>query len=554
MRSLLKYVSILGVTATTLALTACSGQPDFDVTLDNGNELAIETDYIQLTNQEMFEFVAGGYVNWINPGVSIILDWADSIILSDLVEIDEDELQERFESRFINETSFDDIAFGEEADETEEEEAEEEEDGINEDDLQERLITEGFDSVDAYLANIRLEMMREQFVYDAVEISEEEIQERFDELFPLDEETDAIDEADDETNDEFEEVENEETFEDERPTLEDERENIEDFLRNEVLQDPTFERQTLANLRVESGLTIYSSYFATRYENFLDTWGVEDIDVTTGYNTNSVIASLENQALTTDELFTTVIAQFALGTPSQLLDHIDLNTLDEIYDTDLNVVRTNLNQAKINMNEWFFQQMEMRGLLTEQQIFDSFILSHLQELAFEDNITLSDERIQELHDEYVPNRDIQYILVGDYDVATDLIERLQDASDDDVLELFTEFITEYGGNDLGTLTIPTHMPQEFEVVAFDLEENQFTTTPVETELGYYIIFVSNIEPYPSLRRIRQNEMERLQNSPEHLANLMFDIRERHNIRFHNEQLQVQYDTIAVQTRRNVEEE
>ena len=551
MKSLLKYVGIFGITATTLALTACSGQPDFDVTLDNGNELAIETDHIQLTNQEMFELVAGGYVNWINPGVSTILDWADYIILSDLVEIDEDELQDRFESRFREDDTFDENIFDEGDIDEDASDNDPDEDLFDEEELQEILITEGFDSLDAYLANIRLELMREQLVYDSVEIPEEDILERFYEMFmPEDDDNDDneydssdVDYAVDESEDE-----------EEIPTFEDERDDIEDFLRNEILQDPTFEQQTLADLRVEAGLTIYSSYFATRYENFLDSWGVENIDVAAEQNTNSIIASINEHDLTTDELFDTVIAQFALGNTSQLLNYIDLNTLSEIYDADLDTVRADLNQAKINMNEWFFPQMEARGLITEQQIYDSFLLSHLQDLAFDENITLSDERVQELHNEYVPSRDIQYILVDDYDAATDLISTLQDVNDDEVSGVFAGLIAEYDGNFLGSITIPSNMPQEFEYVAFELEEGEFTTSPVETELGYYVIFASNVQPIPSLREIRQNEMDRLRNTPRYFDNVMFDFRESHNIRFHNEQLQIQYNTIELANRRSVEEE
>jgi len=291
MRSLLKCASMIGIASVTLIMTACNSQPNFDVTLDNGNQVAIESDYLQITNQEMFEFVAGGHVNWTNSGVSTILDWADYLILSELVTIDDVALQLEFENRFQDDA--DDNA------------------GVLDDArLQERLIIEGFDNVDDYKANIRLQMMRDEFVADSVEISEEEILARFEEVFLAVDENE-LDEDTDELGEELPE-----------PSLEDERAGIEDFLRNSVLQNPAFAQQTLATLRTTADLTIHSSYFATRYEDFLENWSVDDVNVISESNDSEIIASINGHDLTVDELFTTIVQRFAFGNNSQLLNYI----------------------------------------------------------------------------------------------------------------------------------------------------------------------------------------------------------------------------------------
>ena len=525
MRSLLKCASMIGIASVTLIMTACNSQPNFDVTLDNGNQVAIESDYLQITNQEMFEFVAGGHVNWTNSGVSTILDWADYLILSELVTIDDVALQLEFENRFQDDA--DDNA------------------GVLDDArLQERLIIEGFDNVDDYKANIRLQMMRDEFVADSVEISEEEILARFEEVFLAVDENE-LDEDTDELGEELPE-----------PSLEDERAGIEDFLRSSVLQNPAFAQQTLATLRTTADLTIHSSYFATRYEDFLENWSVDDVNVISESNDSEIIASINGHDLTVDELFTTIVQRFAFGNNSQLLNHINLNTLNEIYaDADPAVVRANLNQAKVNMNTWFFPQMEMRGLLTEQQIYDFFFLSHLQERAFDDNFSLTDEDVAELQANFPQTRNIQYILVDDYDVANEIIAVLQETDAEEISNVLFDYMIEHEGNFLDTLTAPPidGMPEAFDDAAFALEMNEFTTTPVATENGYYIIFNSDISEIPSLSEIRQDETARLRESVQYMESLMINFRASQNLRFSDPQIQAQYDAVVEQNRRDIDD-
>ena len=562
MRSLLKYASMLGFAITILSLTACSGQPNFDVTLDNGSDLAVETNYTQLTNQEMFELVAGGYLGGINPGVLTILNWADDIILSDLVEIDEESLEQE---REMVESFFDE-----------------------ESELQEFLTTQGFDDLDAYLATFRLSLMREQAAFDAAaaQIDEDDILEIYNTYFAAN-----VDESDEDA-DEDEDSDFEDDIEDDVQTFEDLRDSIEEVLINEILQEPEFEPEVLANLRAEAGLTIYSSYFATRYENFLSSLGFNDIDVATGNNNDSVVASINGQYLTSDEMFDMVVAQFALN--GQLLDYIDRNILNEIYNIDRDVIRTNVSQAKINMGDWFYLQMEAQGLFTERQIFNHFLLGHLQSLVFDENfLPISDERLQELYELHVegltatfeaentPERGVRHILISEDDertldeareLAEYLIAQLQEADADEVEALLSELAEEYStcpssenGGDLGIFGLG-RMVSEFEEATFALELYEFTTEPVETVHGFHVIYLYYIEELdvetdlsiPTFEEVRatliENETQRIQMNQHYFANVMFDIREDHNIRFHNERLQLQYDTVVEQTRRRIDED
>ena len=504
MKSIFKYATAAATVLITLALTGCSNQPDFDVQLSNGNDVVIELDGFSMTNQDLLTLLASGSVNGQNPGVSVILDWVDSMILPDLVEIDESQVDSQRAAL----------------------------EELDADDLEAILIASGFFDVDDLLASTRLELMRTQAVHDSAVYTEEELYEVFNELF-------APSEDDDEEVQTFEEV----------------RDNLENFLITERISAPGYTESTLARLREEAGMIIYSEYLATRYTNFLNAEFTGELDIPTSTSSTTIASVNTNNSveyLTLEDFFATVINRFALRENSRLFDHLDLHVLDEIYSVNQRTITDDITRSKMNLLDWFYPQMEFMGLYSEEAIFDWFWLNHLQNLALDDHITLSDERVEYLHTNYTPARETSHILVDDYDLALELITRLQAASTDELNDLFAELAVEYStcgsapeGGTLGRLAIPSGMVQEFE-----LAQGSFSTTPVETQFGYHIIFVDDFDQLPSLATIRTQEMERLRESPEYLAGIMFTLRAEHNIVFQNELLQSRYNILLESSRRN----
>ncbi|MCL2560619.1 MAG: peptidylprolyl isomerase [Turicibacter sp.] len=540
MKSLLKYIGLLTIAATTLVLTACGGS-SFDVTLDNGSHVIIETDSIEITNQELLEMIATSGVG-LNMANSTILDWADYIMLADLVEIDESQITMQVEMVQM---------------------------GLSDAEFAELLLVHGFVDLDAYIREVRLGLMRQQAVTDAIEIDEDEIIEIYNEWFAVDPddnddaygESDADNDGEEDGDYEDSEVETDEDDEDadeyeEAPlTFEDVRDDIEAWLIDERLNDQSFGQETLANIRYEAGLVIHSSYLTDNYETFLELWEVEDINVNSSTNHGTAIATLGDAQLTVDELFEQLVARFALTGNSAAMSYIDLNILDQTFDVDHDDVRENINVAMRNMMGLFYPQMEMMGLTTEREIFDHFLLMLLQEVAFESADFQPDEaRVQELYENYVPHRSVFHILVETYDEATEMIDELQEIDNNDLLvERFAELAfdhslcdSSFSGGFLGSLTIPSRMVEEFEVAAFALEEDTFTTEPVLTEFGYHIIFVNEFSEGLTLEEHREFEIARLQMNPEHFTHFMIGLRAEHHLTFHHELLQIQYDAIVRQ--------
>lgn len=532
MKSLLKYASILSIATLTMLLTGCNRGPNFDITLENGDDLAIESDAFNLTNQEVFELVAGGYLGWVNPGMVTILDWVDAIILAD-IEIDEDRLNE---------------------------ERQEMEDDFSVDELQEILFQEGFDNLDDYFENLRLGRLREQAILNEIDIDEEDIRAAYQSVF-----------VDEEAGDDFQ-------MDDEQ------RELIIDGLRDEYLSTPNFGPGVVATLRSEAGLIIHSNYFAAHYENFLEGWTVEDIEVEVG-SESAIVASIDGHELTVDEFFDLTMRRFALSQNGPLFSHLDLNLLQQIYNVDNDTIRDEINEIKLNMLTWFYPQMEAQGLNTEQEIFNFFHLLHLQNLAFDEIFDeISHERLLELYDQHLeninhlfersntPDRGVRHILIHENEdmtdeeareLAEDLIAQLQAADPADAPILFIEFALEYsedGHGDLGHINLGDMVP-EFEAAAFALGLDEFSTEVVETEFGYHLIYVYyvqdmemvEIDPLviPEFEEIEADliefEFQRLRNDDRSLAYVMFNMRANQNFRFHNEELQSRYMFLREQT-------
>lgn len=106
---------------------------------------------------------------------------------------------------------------------------------------------------------------------------------------------------------------------------------------------------------------------------------------------------------------------------------------------------------------------------------------------------ITEEAMREAYDNYVQNFqrteeiNADHILVEDEQTARNLIAQLEDGAD--FAELARENSTDptaENGGDLGYFAKSEVVP-EFANAAFDLEQGEFTTEPVQTEFGYHII-------------------------------------------------------------------
>lgn len=525
MKSLLKITGLIGLVGL-LFLTGCNRGPRFDVSLQNGREIAVETDYFQMSNQELFELVASSQTGFINVGVSVILGWADAVILQDQVEIDEEMVEFEYEMLTM---FFDD------------------------EQLQDMLLVQGFENVESYLDVLRLGMYRINAQIAAVDIADEQIESIYENMFALDE--------------------GEEPDED-RMSTEEIKSAIRDILIEERLDMLGFDQYVLANIRYEAQLVIHSKFFGNLYEEFLTLWGVDDLMVETTTN-SGVIASVNGHELTNEEFFRSVALQAALTNNTVFFNHLDRHILDEMFEINNDIVREDITNAKLQLLDNFYPQMAMQGLTSEQEIFDAFWLAHLQELAFYDAFgDVTEERLLELYENHIenlerahliaitPQRAARHILVEDEDLAIELISRLEDASATELEDLFIELASIYSvepgaderGGDLGMFPVGRMVP-EFNDAVFAMDLYRFSDIPVETVHGFHIIYLYEIadevdhddlqSPYfgDIRENLRMQELGRIASNPEYFNEMMFNIRRNHNVRFHYPVLQAQFEVL-----------
>ena len=573
MKSLLKYSSLLVVMITTLTLSACGQtEPEFDITLEDGDELLVESDVVDITKQELFEVMATGTIGeGSNNAVETILNWADHLILSELFEIDEEAI----------EASIDEIR------------------EFEPDNFEEFLIRHGFRDVEELVVLFELEQLRHTAALEAVELDEEEILEFYNMWFvpePIETEDDADSDEDSDVEEDTDSDEDSDVEEDtdsnedsdvdedtdldedsdveeaEYPTLEEVREEIEAILTGEALTSDFVETE-LARLRAEAGFTIFSNYLDYRYNEFLE---IREADIeaimenaqTANRNDfdSSVVAVIGENEFTSDLLFDrmTDIAGII-----EVLSLVDQVMLHEEFEVDEDEVNDQINSLKIHFADQFYPTMKLQGLMNDQEIFDYIEFMQIRELAFLDAFTPDEERLEELKEEFVPYRRARHILVEEEDFALELIERLEAAEEDEVKELFAELAEEYssdvgsaqnGGSLHDPFTMPSPFVPEFEEEAFSLNEGEFSAIPVESEFGFHILFIDTVyedlpEDFGDFGDLEEylinTEIHRFSNQ-ERLDSVLMAMRSRFNLTFNNERMQERYDAMVTHNTETLE--
>jgi len=246
-----------------------------------------------------------------------------------------------------------------------------------------------------------------------------------------------------------------------------------------------------------------------------------------------------------------------------------------LFDTELSEATTRvsddviarINGINITIGQLFYELTFDLGFDVAFEEIDSRLLA---EESLEERLKPSEERIREIY-EGATNLHIEmytdlverpdsmaygsHILVDDYDVAVELIQQLQQAAD--MPELFAELAISYSncgssvnGGNLGYWT-RGQMVGPFDEAFFDLEKGTFTTSPVETQHGYHIIFrplpSSDVPDFEELRdEIITEETNRLIATPGVVPELMLSLRQDVNVVFTNPTLQANYELFIEQ--------
>ncbi len=125
--------------------------------------------------------------------------------------------------------------------------------------------------------------------------------------------------------------------------------------------------------------------------------------------------------------------------------------------------------------------------MTLDQYKENIRLNLLVEDAVKKDATFTDEEINAAYEAYQPTVTAAHILVSEEEVATDLIERVNNG--EDFGELAMEFSEDDGSAQQGgEVSFSTgEMVPEFEEAALALDEGELTQEPVQSSYGFHII-------------------------------------------------------------------
>ena len=491
--------------ASAFALGACSNNEGSGLRLENGDEPFVTTDFETITNQDAFQFMLG------NGGVSSLTDLVDTQILQGQFSIDHDAIEESM-SGFREMAE----AGGEE--------------------WENFLLARGFDSEASFTLFMELDELRRQAGRAAITVTDEEIQQLFDNRFPEPVEGEEDEDADAEP----------------RPELSDVRDELEEQLIQSRLT-AGFVNGELARLRHEAGLVILDPYLRGLYENFLGAVGAApELFPPTNETSTTVAARIGDVEITADDLFNEMIPAIGLSAAVTLADPAILR---EKFDVPRQEVTDLMNQSKIQLGEQFYTTMASQGLNNDEEIFNHLELILLQEAAFHDRYAPTEERLRELYDEFQPNISARHILVETEEEAQSLIDQLKEA--DNVEETFMELAAEHSldgssanGGDLGSFGTGV-MVAPFEEAAFALNVGEFTTEPVETQFGFHVIYKYAVDERPAFEdmkeQLRSTELSNLY-SAQRLEALLIDLREAAGFKLANARMQERYELIVANMR------
>lgn len=382
------------------------------------------------------------------------------------------------------------------------------------------MLQEGFASEEEVMRVLELDELRQAAVRHLVEVTDEEIEEAFAMFF--DPEVDDLDEV---------------------------RDDIYDHLVEQEIR--MISTEEIARLRYEAGFEIFNETLEAAYEQYLTHFMFEiDLQAASSQDESEVIARINGVDITSGQVFEALSGQFGLALAFGQLDEMIVATHFPIDPAEVNEI---IDELRVEFGDEFHSILAGAGFETEEDLFDYFESMLIEEAMIRAHFPPTEERLRELHAEMGATVSGSHILVDDYDLAVDLIEQLQNATD--FPELFIELAAEYSscgsaanGGDLGTWERGRMVPEFDEVIFDDLEIGEFTETPVETQFGYHVIYKTDASETSEFEDVRDDleagEIAQMQQIPGIFSDIMMTYRQEAGLTFTNPVLQARFEFLA----------
>lgn len=235
-----------------------------------------------------------------------------------------------------------------------------------------------------------------------------------------------------------------------------------------------------------------------------------------GCSTSEEVASTEAGRVREDELYERMkneMTQSGMTYGEQMLQQILLEDIlenaysDEVSDEDVDEYFEREAEMFGGVEE-FEELLEMQGMSADE-IRENLRSTLYVRRAVEDHVEITEEDVEQAYEEYEINSTVAHILVEEEDLAVDIIDQLNDGAD------FGELVEEYS---IDTGTVPAggelemvagQFVPEFEEAAVQLDEDEITQEPVESQFGYHVIKMVEVGEKGSLEEERETIEELL---------------------------------------------
>lgn len=232
--------------------------------------------------------------------------------------------------------------------------------------------------------------------------------------------------------------------------------------------------------------------------------GIVSLTACNSADNSEAVAETKAGNITKDELYEAMKVKYGQEVLQQLLYAKVLSSEYEVSDEELDKKFTEIKAQFGDSFEFALQQYQM----TEESFKENLKLDLLVEKAATADMTVTDEELQDYYENYRTELNARHILVADEATANEVIEKLN--SGEKFEDLAKEYSTDPGsaeaGGELGWFG-PGKMVTEFEEAAYALEINEISK-PVQSQHGFHIIQVTDIEEKPSFDELKaQMEQE-----------------------------------------------
>lgn len=244
-----------------------------------------------------------------------------------------------------------------------------------------------------------------------------------------------------------------------------------------------------------------------------------------------IVVSVNGKTITADELYKELKSQNGQTVVINMIDEYILNKEYKTTDEMKQAAKSTIESYKNTYGDNYKSFLEYNGIKDDSELRDLLIKNSKLTLVTEDYIkdNLTEKEMKNYYDEkIVGDIEAKHILISyeeDENLtdeenaskkeeakkkAEELIEKLKNGEDFSALakEYSDDKASKENGGSLGYFNTGD-MVEAFETAAYNLDVNEYTTKPVETEYGYHIIMKTAQKDKPSYDKSKTTIKEKL---------------------------------------------